>query len=241
MKQSMQNPLRFWLILPTAMLAILSIGLGGCVKDKEGRLMLKPLRPSTQDLIAMALDPTDADKRREGIVGLSQHPRGLEEKILRVYEIVALNLGEDPTVRCVAIGALGRARNSKYIKPIIICLGDADSAIRWESAIALDNVVGPEAAEPLRKHALNDPSVDVRSCAAKALRHYADREVIGTLARCMSDQDYSVRYEAHAALVEITKQDKGFDTQAWQDLASEMPQSQPAIGPINDLPNSPAR
>ena len=231
MKKYSQPELRFSAFLAFVIAAMVVSVPVGCNKEPDGSLMLRPSMASTNDLIKMALDPDDADKRREGIVGLSQHPRGLEEKILRVYEVVATNFTEDPTVRCVAIGALGRAGNAKYINVLVMGLGDSNVTIRWESAIGLDNVIGQEAVEPLRKHAINDLSVDVRACSAKALRHYKNRDIASTLARCMSDREFTVRHQAHAALVEISKQDKGFDAQAWEDIVREMPETQPTTQP----------
>ncbi len=217
--------------LRVPLLLLLAAILPGCrvQKDPDGSLKFKPLEKSIGELITMALDPDDADKRREGIVGLSQHPWGLREtvsvtgkdgkqkdvEVLKVYHLIASNTHEDPTVRAVAVNALGRAGNPKYVNTVVACLGDESLPVRWDAAVALDRVVGPPAAKPLEDHAMRDPSVDVRAACAKALRHYPQKSIMESLCRCLLDRDFSVRFQAHASLVEVTGKDRGYDSDDW--------------------------
>ena len=199
-------------------------------KETDGSLRFKSLDLSVTELITMALDPDDADKRREGIMGLSQHPWGLKEtvqvtddkgkvktvEVLKVYHLIASMPHEDITVRGVAVNALGRAGNPKYIATVLLCLEDNSVSLRWDSAIALDNVIGPQAVKPLEDHALRDPSMDVRSACAKALRHYKQQSVVESLCRILNDHEFSVRFQAHASLVELTGRDLAYDTDEWR-------------------------
>jgi hypothetical protein len=213
-------------------IAVVFCALVGCrvQKEDDGTLRFKSLEISVSELIAMALDPDDADKRRQGIMGLSQHPWGLKEtvrvtddkgktkdvEVLKVYHLIASMPHEDPTVRGVAVNALGRAGNAKYITTVLACLDDDSLPLRWDSAIALDHVVGPQAIKPLEDHALRDPSVDVRSACAKALRHYKQQSVVESLCQCLNDQQFSVRFQAHASLVETTGRDLDYDADEWR-------------------------
>jgi HEAT repeat protein len=185
----------------------------------------------------VALDPDDAGKRREGVMGLSQAPWGLQEtvrvtddkgkpkdvEVLKVYHLIASMPHEDTTVRGVAVNALGRAGNAKYIATVLLCLEDESTSLRWDSAIALDRVIGPQAVRPLEDHALRDPCVDVRSACAKALRHYKRQSVVESLCQCLNDTQFSVRFQAHASLVELTGRDMQYDAEAWRDAVERNP------------------
>lgn len=223
-------------LLFLAMLTCLS--LTGCRIDKQedGSLKFKSLQPSVTELIAMALDPDDADKRRAGICGLSQHPWGLQEKVkvtddkgktkevevLKVYHLIA-STDKDPTVRAVAINALGRAGNAKYLGTVLGGLEDGVVAVRWEAAVALDRVIGPAAVKPLTDHALRDPSMDVRAMCAKAMRHYPQRDVMETLCRVLTDQEFAVRFQAHESLVKLTGKDAQYDADDWRAAIAHLP------------------
>jgi HEAT repeat protein len=206
-------------------------------KEADGSLKFKSLDFSVTELITMALDPDDADKRRAGISGLSQHPWGLKEtvqvtgdkgkpktvEVLKVYHLVASNPHEDPTVRAVAVNALGRAGNAKYLSTVLACLEEESTPLRWDAAVALDRVIGPQAVKPLMDHALRDPSMDVRTACAKALRHYQQQAVLETLCQVLVDREFSVRFQAHAALVELTGKDAQYDVDDWRSAITHLP------------------
>ncbi len=205
-------------------------------KQDDGSLKFKSLQTSVNELVAMALDPDDADKRRAGIMGLSEQPWGLQEtvqatdekgkpktvEVLKLYQLIATT-DKDPTVRGVALNALGRAGNAKYIATVLACLEEDSISLRWESAMALDRVIGPQAIQPLVDHALRDPSMDVRSACAKALRHYRQQSVAESLCRILNDQEFSVRFQAHASLVELTGRDMEYDADAWRTAMARYP------------------
>jgi HEAT repeat protein len=197
----------------------------GC-SSPDGSPVLGMGRP-TSELIQMALDPADADRRREGIAGLSQRPA--DANVLKVYAVVAGNAKEEPTVRGVAMVALGKSGNAEYLPTVVQSLDDPSPQVRWDAAIALDNLIGQAAVEPLRRHVAGDVSMDVRSCCARALRHYPRKDVVGTLASALGDREYSVRREAHASLVQIAGRDEGGrDMQAWLLSAQRYPAAPPA-------------
>ena len=132
-----------------------------------------------------------------------------------------LRSDSDSRVRSVAATALGRAGDVKYLPDVVAALSDSAEEVRWDAAIALDNLIGDSAIEPLKVHAMNDVSRDVRACATKALRHYRRKDVARTLVACLGDDTLDVRYHARASLTEITGRDLGYQTQAWSKAVEE--------------------
>jgi len=165
-------------------------------------------------MVSMAFDPDDADRRREGVSMLSKRDWGLQEPYLKGYATLLQN-DSDPSVRSAAVLALGRAGDRTYLPDVIHALDDTSPAVRWDAAVALDNMPDETAIDPLREHVRKDPAVDVRATCARALRHYPQKSVVATLKRCLLDSDFSVRYQAHEAMVEIVGHDWGYEFTDW--------------------------
>lgn len=216
----------------TAMALLLPVWLTvGCGGDGDNSLdaKLKGLLTggSATDDVRKFADPDDPDRRREGIEGLAERDFGHEEPYLKGYAM-ALESDPDPLVRCAAARALGQAGDPKYVPALAAALDDENAAVRWDAAVALDDVRGEEAIGPLQRTALRDESVDVRRSCARALRHYRTPRVLHTLSRALDDPSFTVRYEAHRSLVEMTGRDLGYDSYAWAaeegaDLLAEPP------------------
>lgn len=218
---TMTRQLAFWAV---SILILLS-SVGGC-SDETGRLSWDN---SFKDAFAgsaggnpsdMAMDPNDADKRRLTIVKMSSVPWGLKEPYTKFYA-AALAGDRDALVRASAATALGKAGDSNYVDALAAAMNDPSPAVRWDAAIALDKVKGESAVEPLRRHAFDDESADVRAACAKALRHYRSTEVGNTLVKCLDDGSFGVRHRAHATLVELTGQDVGFGSFEWAKLVAD--------------------
>jgi hypothetical protein len=183
-------------------------------------------------LVAMVFDPDDADKRREGIVGLSKKSWGLREPHLKGYAL-RLEIDRDASVRSAAVRALGMAGEPNYLPNIIAALEDKSPTVRWDAAVALKSVVyGTSAVEPLCRHAVDDPSPDVKVACIKALANYRGRDVARVMLKCMSDAAFIVRYEAHRLLVEIASCDAGTDPDDWARVDfSKLPEGPPHKDP----------
>ncbi len=186
------------------------------------------LPPSPQEQVAMATDQNDADKRRQGIILLSNNSWGLDDKYLKYFATLAGH-DPDPLVRSAAVMALGKSQNATYLNEVVSALSDPSPVVRADAAQVLDSMTGQQAVQPLLKHALSDSAINVRAYCARALRHYPQGEVVKTLVQCLGQEDFGVRYQAHASLVEITHCDMGYEENAWAAIAAgRVPPPQPS-------------
>ncbi|OQB87786.1 MAG: putative lyase [Planctomycetes bacterium ADurb.Bin126] len=173
--------------------------------------------PNPQQMVAMAFDPDDADRRRTGIKLLSSEKWGLDEPYTKGYSALA-KTDVDPLVRSAAVRALGKSGKQEYQGTLIEALKDPSPMVRWDAAVALDLVPGPAAVEPLRRQGGDDTSADVRTACAKALRRYTTRPAVQTLIRLLDDSSYQVRHQARKSLEEATGRDLGPEPSAWMSL-----------------------
>ena len=159
--------------------------------------------------------------QREAITRLCAHSWGRAEPYLKGYAaIVTAEIRKQgdqrhPTLICAAVRALGRGGDATYLPHVLVALKDVSAEVRWDAAAALDNMIGEKAVVALRSSALSDTSVDVRSACCRALRHYRRQDVINTLIRCLGDDEFAVRYQAHATLRELAGRDFGPDGADW--------------------------
>jgi len=237
----------------------LLVATAGCNDPEKGISLAGALRGTTpEDRVAMMFDVDDPDKRREGVAELSDEDWGLQEPYLKGYASL-LKIDDNSAVRSAAARALGKAGQyhrealfkrkagpaaqqaydrfvQDYVPALAAALSDETASVRWDAAVALDRSLrrGPcaSAGEPLRKHAVDDTSVDVRIACATALRHCDDSKSIATLIECLDDPAFGVRYHAHASLVALTGRDLGYGPRLWHNhLAGTLP----------DEPNKPPR
>jgi len=194
-------------------------------------------RPSPSEQVAMAFDPDDADRRREGIVLLSRHDWGLQEPHLKGYAKL-LAMDDDASVRCVAARALGKSGSVKYLPNLIAALEDESPPVRWDAAVAIGRVLpnclsSPDktvpAIKPLRRHAMSDSSLNVRVSCIETLRYLRKREVLETLLRCFVDPNFTVRHQAHESLVYLAGCDLGLEVEDWEPILEKgIPATRPA-------------
>jgi len=204
-------------------LAVSVVGCGGQIEDAGhwvGSFVDRISGPAAQDLVTDAIGNPDPDVRREAVIKLSSNNWGLREPYLKGYawivesEIVKRR-NRNPTLICAAVGALGRAGDAKYLPVLVLALSDPSPQVRWDAAVALDNVTGDKAVEPLRNASLADTSVDVREAVCRAMRHYKRQDVVDTLIHCLGDREFAVRYRAHQTLVALCRRDFGPNETDW--------------------------
>ncbi len=177
--------------------------------------------PSAEEMVAMAFDADDSDRRREGIVLLSARDWGLREPYLKGYGAL-LATDTDPRVRSAAVRALGQAKDDGYLPDVIKALDDSDTQVRRDAAAALDRLTGADAIEPLRRRATEDTSPEVRAACAVSLRHYPRLEVVQTLIKLLDDRSLGVRYRARRSLTRIVGRDYGYDPAEWSGVVESM-------------------
>jgi len=227
MRQTAGTILLGWL----AVAAALGGGCKGTIPNPLNRWPLYYYKefagPSRVKLTAQALNAKDTDLRRVGIVQMTRRYWGGSELSLKTYALVAGTTLYDPTVRGVALRALARGRQAAAVHAdrIFLALSDESTDVRWDAAVALDRVTSEKAVSPLRARALpkSETSVDVRTAAARALRHYRTTDAAAALIACLDDPDYAVRRAAHESLVEIVGRDLGPDPEHWIPLTKEIP------------------
>ncbi len=227
----MSAPGKMWKI--SACMFIAAAVLGGCekmnVKKEKGIPISLFDKPSAKEQVDMAFDPDDADRRRKGIILLSDNDWGLQEPYLEGYATV-LRTDNNKFVRCAAVRALGRAGPAakKYLEDVVNALADEAECVRADAAEALSRVRGEEAIGPLCLHATNDNSTDVRIACARTLRHYRHEQAVKTLISCLRDPAFGVRYKAHESLVEMAGWDVGWDPEDWSTATSGgLPEDKP--------------
>lgn len=212
-----------------ALLATVLLGLSGC-GDKAKTLdeaQRKLFGPPPKELVAMAFDPDDADRRREGIIGLSKKDWGLQEPYLKGYASL-LKTDANETVRAAAARALGKARNLAYIDTLVDALFDESEMVRWDAALALDAPTfvdrrqSTRALRVLVDASAEDKSPDVRAAAAKVLRNYRRPEAVQALVKGLRDDKFVVRWQAHASLVELSGRDNGMNAADWAGFVNEL-------------------
>jgi hypothetical protein len=190
---------------------------GGCESLGEGigefASALTPVTP--RQAAEFALDQNDADKRREGIVLLSNAHFGGEPVYVDLYREY-VRFDADPMVRAAAISGLarfGEPADARFIAPH---LRDANMHVRWAAAKGLQRLHDPEVAPDLIRTTFDvEETADVRSAAAIALGQYPQGTVVQALIAALSAPELSVNMAAAESLHTLTGRDFGLDGRAW--------------------------
>ena len=206
--------------LASMLLAFVALALTGC-EVQQGKLstpgwMTALFTDSFDRELADTIDMEDADRRREGVVALSRRKNGLEEPYLKAYALLAED--PDPSVRCAAINALGRAGKTEYVPVILTGLSDPVAMVRLDAAEALGRVPDERATGPLSLHSARDDDPHVRIRCIRALGHYKHKDVLNTLINCLSDEQFGPRLAAREVLREMTGLDGAYDVAQWHRL-----------------------
>ncbi len=202
----------------------LAAGLTGCKTedksvytiDHQIRKMFGGDNLSPEEKAALVFNTSDPDVRRAGVEMLSRKKWALRDPYLKQFaRMTRPSIEKDPSVRAVAVRALGKAHNRKYMPEILDALSDPSSVVRWDAAVVTQSMPDKKAISKLQNLAISDESIDVRSSAVIALQHYRSDSVYRTLLRCLGDNAFSVRNAAHGSLVYLTGRDNGYDPESW--------------------------
>jgi HEAT repeat protein len=175
------------------------------------------------ELVAMAIDPYDANSRYIGTLGLANLPFANEPVYIRLFE--SNTADPDPAVRIAATRGLAMHGDPSHVPILVKALSDKDSLERLEAARGLQRLHNDVAIDPLllamREPDPRNPSLpaeteaDVRTQAAHALGQYPERKVLQALIAGLDDSDLSVNRSSLASLRTLTGQDLGLDHSAW--------------------------
>lgn len=172
------------------------------------------------DAVRRMEDSSAPDRRRDGIVELTERDYGRGEPYTQRYLQIA-QFDREPMVRATATRALNRSR---YGAPSLFIAGlkDADRSVRLESAKALSNLPADEAAGPLTT-VLDSGSedLDVRIAAADALRHYKTPDVSKSLIAHLGERDFGLAWQCRQSLRYMTGQDHRFSAADWKSAAPQ--------------------
>ncbi len=174
------------------------------------------LTPTTPRQAAdSALDQYDPDRRREGILLLSNSVFGEQEVYVSLYREYT-RFDTDPMVRAAAIQALARHGEPDDALLISAHLDDENRHVRWEAAKGLQRLHNPDAVTPLLDSVLDEAEdPDVRAAGAVALGQYPQNNVFQALVAALNASELSINIAAEQSLQLITGMDFGQSPRQW--------------------------
>lgn len=162
-----------------------------------------------------AVDPTDADKRREGITLLSNAPFGGVETYVKFYRDAVVN-ESDPIVKAAAIQALGKHGEPSDAVRIAPSLSDPNQQVRWAAAKALQRLHNPAVVPDLLRVLANEnENQDVRIAAATALGQYPEDRVFQGLVGALNARELAINAAAEQSLHTLTGMSFGMSAPDW--------------------------
>ncbi len=193
--------------------------LGGCVMDDFGELGRTFNAPTPAQAARDALDPHNADKRREGVVLLSTSTFGGAAPYLKMYRDYVEH-DTDPLVKSAAITALGRhgtPEDAVLIAPWLEFTPASHKHVRWTAALALQRLHNAAVVPDLIRTALHRSEVgEVREAACTALAQYPEDRVVQALIAALDARELAVNTAATESLYTLTGQDLGMNRTAWR-------------------------
>ncbi len=107
----------------------------------------------------------------------------------------------DPKVRMTAIEVMGRLKDSRALKPLVLALMDKDWIVRRTAADSLGDMNSSLAVEPLMSSLLEDENSIVRIAAVYALGKIRDFRAVSALITALNKDSYSGVREAAATML----------------------------------------
>lgn len=192
-------------LLPGAGLLALA-ALAGCESFSEEMSGLTTAfkQTSPSEAARWAVDPTDADKRREGILMLSNAPFGAVEAYVKLYRDEVIN-ERDPIVKAAAIQALGKHGAPEDALRVAPHLSHDNEQVRWAAARALQRLHNPAVVPDLLKTLGDeDENHDVRIAVARALGQYPQDRVFHGLVGALNARELAINDAAERSLNTLT-------------------------------------
>jgi len=204
----------------TLMVALAGVVMaGGCIMEDMDDISRMFDVPTPGEAARWALDQHDPDRRREGLVLLSNSTFGGAEVYLTLYRDYVEN-DPDPLVKSAAIAALARhgsPRDALLIAPWTDPAVSKSVTIRWAAVKGLQRLHNPDVVSVLVGVAINQQEQsEVRGAACIAMGQYAQDRVVQALIISLDARELSVNADAAESLSILTGQSFGMDHAAWQ-------------------------
>ncbi len=198
-------------------LLLLTSALGACdsmMSDFD--LLTKSFTPPTpQEAAAWAVDPSDPEAQRRGIVLLANASFGGDETYIELYRIY-VNESRDPLVKAAAIESLSRFAQPSEATLIALQLKDAAAPVRLAAARGLQRLHNAAVIDQLWTRLLEESEdADVRTELAIALGQYPLDAVVQALIASLDQPELCVNLASAQSLWLITGQDFGTDRTRW--------------------------
>lgn len=201
----------------SAILCGLLIHAAGCETAREDIGMIGEAftTPSPAEAARMMTDLNDPDRRRRGLLLISNSPFGNAEAQVSWYRD---RVGEerDPLVLATAIRALARHGVASDAQIIAPHLEHETEQVRWEAAKGLQRLHDPEVIPALLTTLRDEQQpTDVRVATATALGQYQEDRVFQGLIAALDHRELAVNDAAAQSLNTLTGADHGLNSRAW--------------------------
>jgi HEAT repeat protein len=202
--------------LAAAAIVLLSpLMLAGC-RTVTGEFFLTNPPPTPEQAVAMTSDRFDPDRRRIGMTYLMLSNWATTDVYVSIYTLLAED--PDPTVRVVALRAIGRHGGPEQTDVVVGRLqGDEDPLVRRQAALTLQRYYDPSVIEELVTAMNEDEDAGVRAAAAAALGQFRGRVVLEELIVALDDEKLEVAAGALRSLRILTGQIFDYHPVPWLD------------------------
>lgn len=171
--------------------------------------------PTPQEAAGWAVDPSDPEAQRRGLVLLGTATFGGEPTYIELYRIYVTE-SRDPLVKAAAIESLCRFAQPTEAKLIALQLKDAAVPVRLAAARGLQRLHNREIVDQLWTRLLEETEeTDVRTELAIALGQYPEDSVVQALIAALDQPELCVNLAASQSLWLITGRDFGTDRTRW--------------------------
>lgn len=172
--------------------------------------------PTPGEAARWAVDPTDAENQRRGVVLLANAPWGGTPAYLAMYREY-LRENRDPLVRVAALEALARHGDASDAELAASALRDKSVQVRVAAAKALQRLHNPAFTSPMCSRIIDETEESsVRVELAIALGQYATRDSFEALCSALDDRELAINLAAADSLRLITGADFGLEPGRWR-------------------------
>ena len=191
--------------------------MGGCETVNQGLSdFAATMSPTTPRQAAeMALNQDDPDKRREGVLLISNSAIGGEEVYVKLYREY-VRFEPDALTKAAAIRALARhglPDDALLIQPH---LKHENVQVRWEATKGLQRMHNPLVVQNLIEVLRDEEErAEIRAAAAIALGQYPQDNVFQGLLPALNARELSVNDAAEQSLNTLTGKSFGYNARSW--------------------------